>query len=108
MLIKGSARGDAAGLARHLEKEENEAVWIVGSKDVAAQDIEGALLEMDALGAALRTHRTLYHMSINPVPGKDRLMSAEEWDYSCAAALKKMGLEDQPHLIVGHKKIGKD
>jgi hypothetical protein len=104
----GSARGKPLDLAKHVEKEENEAVWIAGCKDLAAKDIEGALIEMDALGAALRTRRTLYHMSINPQPGKDREMTAEEWDYACNVALQKQGLENQPYIVIGHKKFGKD
>src|SRR5208282_2718706 len=75
---------------------------------VAVNDIEGALQEMDALGATLRTKRTLYHMSINPEPGKDRAMTPAEWDFAEQAALKKMGLENQPYISVQHRKIGED
>jgi hypothetical protein len=108
VIAKGSARGGPGDLAKHLQKEENAAVWIAGSNDIAARDIEGALEEMDALGTMLKTHRTLYHMSLNPQPGKDRAMTPEEWEHSCQHALKKMGLENQPYIIVGHVKVGQD
>ena len=108
MLVKGSARGGPAGLARHLKAEENERVRIIGVHGLAARDIEGALIEMDALGACLKTSRTLYHMSINPEPGRDRDMRDGDWQFSERAALKKMGLEGQPYIAIEHEKYGKD
>src|SRR6185369_8753246 len=108
MLVKGSARGGAADLARHLQSQDNEKALVIGVHGLAARDLEGALMEMDALGAGLRTRRTLYHMSINPEPGKDREMKGADWDFAEAAALKKMGLENQPYVVVEHEKIGKD
>jgi len=69
MLIKGGKRGNAAGLANHVKAEENETVRVVRTEGIASRDIDGALAEMDALGAGLRTKRTLYHASINPEMG---------------------------------------
>ena len=66
------------------------------------------LIEMDALGAGLKTPRTLYHMSINPEPGKDREMRAGDWQFAERAALKKMGLEGQPYIAIEHEKYGRD
>src|SRR5262245_30208525 len=95
MLVKGSARGGAADLARHLQRtDQNERVTLIEIHGLAARDLDGALLEMDALGADLKTRRTLYHMSINPERGKDREMSYAEWDFAVQAARKKMGLEN--------------
>jgi hypothetical protein len=108
MLIKGSARGGAVDLARHLKSGDNERVTVIGVHGLAARDIEGALIEMDALGAGLKTPRTLYHMSISPEPGKDREMSEADWKFAERAALKKMGLDKQPYIFIEHQKIGKD
>src|SRR5271170_6839692 len=108
MLLKGSARGGAADLAKHVQKEVNEKVSIVRSRGVMADDIDGALLEMDALGSMLRTGRTLYHLSINPEPGKDREMDESEWRFCEEAALKKLGLANQPFIVIEHEKIGKE
>jgi hypothetical protein len=58
MLIKGCARGDPSGLARHVEKTENESVRLIRSDGVLAEDIRGTIAEMDALGAAQRCART--------------------------------------------------
>ena len=70
MVIKGSNRGGPAALAKHLQKAENERVTVIATSGLLAQDIDGALMELDALGAMLRTDKTLYHGSINPSPGE--------------------------------------
>jgi MobA/VirD2-like, nuclease domain len=107
MNIKGRARGAPRDLAGHLRKEENEAVWIIGIHELVGQDIDGALLEMDALGAGLKTSKTLYHMQISPAP-TDPAMTPEQIDYAVAVALEKLELGQQPHIVVGHRKAGKD
>jgi MobA/VirD2-like, nuclease domain len=105
--IKGGPRGAPAALARHVQKDENEKVWIVGTHDLLAQDIDGAIHEMDALGAALKTSKTLYHMQLNPAPN-DPEMSPAQVDYAVDLALRKLGLDNQPHLVIGHEKYGKE
>ena len=101
MNIKGRARGSPGNLANHLQKDENERVWIIGTQGIVAQDVDGALMEMDALGAGLKTGKTLYHMQINPAP-TDPAMTPEQIDYAVMAALKKLELDNQPHIVVGH------
>jgi hypothetical protein len=107
MNIKGRARGAPRDLAGHLQKDENEAVWIIGIDELVGQDIDGALLEMDALGAGLKTSKTLYHMQISPAP-TDPAMTPEQINYAVKVALEKQGLDQQPHIVVGHRKAGKD
>jgi hypothetical protein len=108
MNIKGGARGKPLDLAKHLEKEENEVVRIVRSEGVLAHDIEGALVEMDAMGACLRTKRTLFHLQINPERGYDFAMTEAQWRYSEDALLKAYKAENQPFIVVEHEKCGKD
>jgi hypothetical protein len=108
MNIKGRPRGGAAQLAAHVQKAENESVRIVGIDGLAARDIEGALIEMDAQGAALRTDKTLYHGIISPEPGKDFAMTEADWDFTRKAFLKGMGFEGQPFVEIEHEKFGKD
>jgi hypothetical protein len=107
MNIKGRARGAPRDLAGHLLKAENEAVWIIGIHELVGQDIDGALLEMDALGAGLKTSKTLYHMQISPAP-TDPAMTPEQIDYAVKVALEKLELDQQPHMVLGHRKAGKD
>jgi hypothetical protein len=71
--MKGNARGGPVELAKHLKRADtNERVEILGLRGVAALDLNGALREMYAMGAAPRTTRTLCHASIN-VPAHERL-----------------------------------
>ncbi|HEY2185444.1 MAG TPA: hypothetical protein VGH39_10665 [Xanthobacteraceae bacterium] len=95
-------------LANHVQKAENESVRIVGIDGLMAQDIEGALMEMDALGTMLRTDKTLYHGIISPEPGKDFAMTEADWDFTRKAFLKGMGFEGQPFIEIEHEKFGKD
>jgi hypothetical protein len=108
MNIKGKARGGPLNLAAHVQKAENESVRIVGIDGLMAQDIEGALMEMDALGTMLRTDKTLYHGIISPEPGKDFAMTEADWDFTRKAYLKGMGFEGQPFIEIEHEKFGKD
>jgi hypothetical protein len=108
MNIKGKARGGPLNLAAHVQKAENESVRIVGIDGLMAQDIEGALMEMDALGTMLRTDKTLYHGIISPEPGKDFAMSEADWDFTRKAYLEGMGFEGQPFIEIEHEKFGKD
>lgn len=107
MVIKGSARGGPAELAKHLQRTDtNERVSVMELRGVAALDLKGALMEMDALGAALKTSRTLYHASIN-VPVHERMTDAQR-----ATAIdrleKALGLAGQPRVVVEHEKYGRD
>ena len=107
VLIKGSARGDPVALAKHVKAEENERVTVIGTSGLLAQDIDGALMELDALGAMLKTKRTLYHASINPEPGERELTEIEH-GIARTALLKGLGLENQPWIEIEHQKFGKD
>jgi hypothetical protein len=106
MVIKGNARGGAADLARHLQRRDtNERVEILQLRGVAANDLTGALREMDAYGAALRTTRTLYHASIN-VPAHER-MTSEQRAQAIDRLESALGLTGQPRVVVEHEKHGR-
>lgn len=103
MVIKGSARGSPADLAKHLQRRDtNERVEILGLRGVAALDLTGALREMDAVGVALRTTRTLYHASIN-VPVHERL-TPEQRTQAIDRLETRLGLTGQPRVVVEHEK----
>jgi hypothetical protein len=106
VVIKGSTRGNPSALAKHLDNgTENERVTLIGIHGLAARDLDGALIEMDALGAGLKTQRTLYHASINVGP-KDR-MTEEQWQISSAALREKLDLAGQPYVEIEHQKHGR-
>lgn len=106
MVIKGNARGGAGDLAKHLLRQDtNERVQLIGLRGVAANDLAGALKEMDAYGAALRTTRTLYHASIN-VPAHERL-TPEQRAQAIDRLESALGLTGQPRAIIEHEKHGR-
>ena len=106
MVIKGSARGSPGDLAKHLKRRDtNERVGIPELRGVAALDLEGALREIDAMGAALRTPRTLYHASIN-VPAHERL-TPEQRSQAIDRLESALGLTGQPRAVVEHEKRGR-
>lgn len=106
MVIKGNARGGPVELAKHLKRADtNERVEILGLRGVASLDLDGALCEMDAMGAALRTTRTLYHASIN-VPAHERL-TPEQRSQAIDRLESALGLTGQPRAIVEYEKRGR-
>lgn len=106
MVIKGGARGGPAELANHLKRTDtNERVNVLELRGVAANTLDGALREMDALGAALKTNRTLYHASIN-VPAHERLTDAQR-EQAIDRLEKALGLTGQPRVVVEHEKQGR-
>jgi len=106
MVIKGSPRGGPAGLAHHLQRTDtNERVAVLELRGVAANDLAGALAEMDALGAALRTNRTLYHASINI--RADEALTPAQRTQTIDRLERELGLTGQPRAVIEHEKHGR-
>ena len=107
MVIKGSARGSPGQLAAHLVRTDtNEKMRVVEQRGVAAEDLAGALKEMDAIGAALRTDRTLYHASINT--RADEHMTPAQWTAAIDRLEERLGFAGQPRVVVEHAKEGRE
>ncbi len=108
MLIKGKARGGAASLSQHLENtEENERVALMETRGVVANDLDGALREIAAVGSGAASKRPFYHASISPDPDEPALTDAQK-----AVAIdrleKALGLTDQPRAVIEHGKKGRE
>lgn len=106
MIIKGSARAGAVNLARHLNRSDNERVAVLQLRGVAAGELRGALVEMDAHGAGTRCKATLYHAQINPERGET--MTPAHWREAVDRLEKNLGLTGQPRAVVMHTKKGRD
>ena len=66
MIIKGTSCAGARRLATHLTRTDtNERAEVKEIRGVAAEDLRGALLEMEAVGAGVRAKEIFYHSSIN-------------------------------------------
>lgn len=106
MVIKGTACGGPARLAVHLQRTDtNERMEIRELHGVAAEDLMGALREMDAVASGTRCKRPFYHASINT--RADEAMTAEQWETAIDRLEDKLGLTDQPRAIVAHVKEGR-
>lgn len=107
MIIKGKSRGNGAQLGQYLVTPgENEKVLVLEIRGVAAQDVPGAVLEMDALGDAARTEKPLYHAQIN-TRAEERL-SDEQRTRAVDLLEEKLGLKGQPRVVVSHEKKGRE
>jgi hypothetical protein len=103
MIIKGTSCAGARRLAVHLTRRDtNERVEVKEIRGVAAEDLRGALLEMEALAAGARTTKPFYHSSINTL-AKERMTDDQRWQAidQLEAAL---GLTGQPRVVVIHEK----
>ena len=106
MIIKGSARAAPGELAHHLLREDtNESVRVVAMSGVASLELKGALAELDGRGAGSRSKRTLYHASIN-TPIAEQL-NADQQRIALRRLAEKLGLENQPYVVVEHVKEGR-
>ena len=92
MSIKGKARGRADQLSAHLLRQDtNEVVEIREIQGVVSQDVPGALEEMEALAAAMRSRRPLYHGVISPAA--DRPFTPEQLSIAIDRLEKSLELE---------------
>jgi hypothetical protein len=106
MIIKGKSRGNGAQLGRYLAtRAANENIRVFDIRGTVAQDVPGAVLEMDALGAGARTEKPLYHAHIN-TPANERLTD-EQIAYAVEKLEEKLGLAGQPHVVMVHVKKGR-
>ena len=106
MVIKGKARAGARQLAAHLLRtDQNERAELREVRGVAALDLRGALLEMEAVAAGGRTRRPFYHASINT--RADEPLTAEQERQAVDALEATLGLTGQPRAVVAHVKEGR-
>ena len=107
MIIKGKSRSGPAALAAHLgNAEKNERVSLLETKGTVAQDLRGALVEMDAYAAGTRCERPLYHAAISP--GPPHRLSPEQRAEAIDALEAKLGLTGHSRVVVLHEKLGRE
>ncbi len=107
MVIKGKSVAGARRLAVHLtRKDTNERVQVLEIRGVVAEDLRGALLEMEAVSAGARTSKPFYHGSMNT--RADERLTDEQRMYGIDELEKKLGLSGQPRVVVLHEKEGRE
>jgi len=106
MILKGSQRGGAAALARHLLRtDENEHVTVRELRGFTSDNLYDALIEAEAVAKGTRCKQHLFSLSLNPP--KDGRATPEDLVAAADEAEKRLGLTGCPRLIVEHEKGGR-
>ena len=107
MIIKGVSCKGFRRLAVHLTRTDtNERAEVREIRGTAAEDLRGALLEMEAVAAGARTTKPFYHGSINT--REDERLTDEQRTQAIDRLEAKLGLTGQPRVVVIHEKEGRE
>jgi len=107
VIIKGKSRGNGAQLGKYLVTQgKNEHIRVIEVRGVVAEDVPGAVYEMDALSLGARTEKGLYHAQIN-ARAEERLTD-EQRAIAVDRLEEKLGLTGQPRVVVVHEKEGRE
>jgi Relaxase/Mobilisation nuclease domain len=107
VVIKGTSCAGARRLAVHLTRTDtNERAEVRELSGVAADDLRGALLEMEAVAAGTRSTKPFYHASINT--RADEKLTDEQRAYAIDRLEEKLGLTGQARVVVLHQKEGRE
>jgi hypothetical protein len=107
VVIKGTSCAGGRRLAVHLTRTDtNERAEVRELKGVAAEDLRGALLEMEAVAAGTRTTKPFYHASINT--RADERLTDEQRAHAIDRLEAELGLSGQARVVVLHQKEGRE
>lgn len=107
MIIKGGSVRGARRLAVHLTRTDtNERAEVKEIRGVTAEDLRGALLEMEAVSAGARTTKPFYHASINTREWER--LAEDQRRYAIDTLETKLGYTGQPRVVVVHEKEGRE
>jgi hypothetical protein len=107
VIIKGGARGNGAQLGRYLVTPgHNDHVSVIEVRGTVAEDVPGAVREMDAVALCTRCTKPLYHASIN-TPAHERLSPAQRMT-AVDRLEAALGFTGQPRVVVVHEKDGRE
>lgn len=108
MVIKGKSVAGAKRLAVHLERTDtNERMEVKELRGVAAEDLRGALREMEAVASGCpNCKKPFYHASINT--RADERLTDEQRFKAIDRLEAELGLTGQPRAVVVHEKEGRE
>ena len=105
MILVGNQRSGARDLAAHLLKDENEHVSVYELRGFVANDLTGALREVEAVSRGTRCKQYLFSLSLNPPPSEQ--VRTEAFEAAINRAEDRLGLNGQPRAVVFHEKEGR-
>ena len=107
MIIKGKSRAEPVALAAHLgNAEKNERVQLLETRGTIAEDLRGALIEMNAYAVGTRCEKPLYHAALSPEP--PHCLTSEQRNDAVNALEEKLGLSGHARIVVMHEKLGRE
>lgn len=107
MILKGSQRGNAAKLARHLMNvQDNEHVELHELRGfVSDEQLLDALQEAQAVAKGTRCQQHLFSLSLNPPEGER--VDVATFEAAIELAEQRLGLDGHARAIVFHEKEGR-
>ena len=107
MIVKGVSCAGAARLAAHLTRTDtNERAEVKEIRGTVADDLRGALREMEVVAAGARTSKPFYHASINTLA--DERLSDKQRAIAIDRLEEALGLSGQARVVVVHEKEGRE
>ena len=102
MIIKGKSRSGPQQLAKHLgNAEKNERVKLLETRGTVANDLRGALIEMDTYAVGTRCEKSLYHAAMSPE--QPHRLTPEQRSEAIDALEAKLGLAGHARVVVMHE-----
>ena len=103
MILKGSQRGGAVQLARHLLNDvDNDHIELHELRGFIAEDLAGAMKEAQAISLGTKCQQFLFSLSLSPPPGE--IVSIEDFERAIGEIEAKIGLGGQPRAVIFHEK----
>ena len=106
MILKGSKRGGAMQMARHLlNAEQNEHVKVHEVSGFMSEHVSGALNEIYAISKGTQCKRFMFSLSLSPP--EDENVPVEIFEQALSSIEKKLNMEGQPRVLVFHEREGR-
>ncbi len=103
MIIKASERGSYRSLANHLTNtNDNEHVELYEVRGLIGSSLHAALFEIDAVSQGTKSQKPFFSTSFNPPQGED--VSYDQFMDAFDQLEQKLGLTDQPRVVIFHEK----
>jgi len=105
MILKASQRGGGMALASHLLSHENEHVTVHEIRGFVSNTVTGAFKEAYAISKGTKCQQFLFSLSLNPP--QEQSVGEAVFEDAANEAEERLGLEQQPRVIVFHEKEGR-